>query len=130
MKFTVPPILIAILFLGGCMPQKEVSVLDGRVADLEKQAATLSQQKARLDAQDKQTQAIRRQVAKTAADLDRLREEIEGTRGNLEVIEHQVAKKLSAADDVDAKRKMELERLEAQLVVASQKIDRILQYPG
>ncbi len=128
MKFTVPYILSAILFLGGCMAQKEVGVLDGRVADLEKQSATMAKQNARLDAYDKQILMIRGQVAGTAADLDRVREEIEVMRGSLEVIEHQVAKKLSAAADVEEKRKMEFRRLEAQLVVANQKIDRILQY--
>ncbi|MCP3955321.1 MAG: tol-pal system protein YbgF, partial [Desulfobacterales bacterium] len=97
-------------------------------ADLEKQSVVVAEQSAKLDTYDKQAREIRGQVARTAADLDRLREDIELLRGNLEVIEHQVAKKLNAADDAQEKRKMELQRLEAQLVVANQKIDRILQY--
>ena len=44
------------------------------------------------------------------------------------MVEHQVAKKLSASKDVEEKRRLELERLESQLVAANQKIDRILQY--
>ncbi|CAD7848097.1 MAG: Cell division coordinator CpoB [Olavius algarvensis Delta 4 endosymbiont] len=128
MKSTLVYILGIVWLLTGCMAQQEVTVLDGRVAALEKQSARVVGQDARLDANDKQVRDIRRQVAGTAADLERLREELELMRGNLEVTEHQVAKKLSAGDDVEAKRKMELERLEAQLVAANQKIDRILQY--
>ncbi len=128
MKFTLSFIMGAIFLLGGCMAQKEVTVLDGRVDALEEQSARVDKQNARLDDNAKQTREVRGQVARTAADLDRLSEEIELLRGSLEVIEHQVAKKLSAAGDVEAKRKTEMERLEAQLVVANQKIDRILQY--
>jgi tol-pal system protein YbgF len=138
MKFTHSFILGAIFLLGGCMAQKEVTVLDGRVdaleeqsarvARLEEQSARVAQQNTRLDDYAKQTREVRGQVARTAADLDRLREESELLRGSLEVIEHQVAKKLSTAGDVEEKRKKEMHRLEAQLVVANQKIDRILQY--
>lgn len=129
MKFTLSFMLGAIFLLGGCMAQEEVTVLDGRVARLEQQSTRVAKtQNARLDDFAKQTRGVRGQVARTAADLERLREEIELLRGGLEVIEHQVAKKLSAAGDVEAKRKKEMERLEAQLVVANQKIDRILQY--
>jgi len=128
MKFTLSFILGAIFLLGGCMAQEEVTVLDGRVARLEEQSTQAAKQNARLDDNAKQTREVRGQVARTAADLERLREEIGLLRGSLEVIEHQVAKKLSAAGDVEEKRKTEMERLEAQLVVANQKIDRILQY--
>ena len=128
MKLISTCLLIAVLFLGGCMAQEEVTVLDGRVAQLEKQSALVNRQNARLDGYDKQVRGIRGQVAGTAADLDRLSEEIEQLRGSLEVIEHQVAKKLSASEDVAEKRQLELQRLESQLVVANQKIDRILQY--
>lgn len=128
MKSTLTYILGIVWILSGCMAQQEVTVLDGRVAALERQSTQAAGQSARLDAHDKEVRDIRRQVAGTAAELDRLREELELLRGNLEVTEHQVAKKLGASADVDAKRKMELERLEAQLVAANQKIDRVLQY--
>lgn len=128
MKFTSTCILFAVLFLGGCMAQEEVAVLDGRVARLEEQSALMDRQNARLDAADKQVRAIRGQAAGTAADLERLSEEIEQMRGSLEVIEHQVAKKISASEDAELKRKLEIERLESQLVAANQKIDRISQY--
>jgi len=128
MKCTLAYLFGIVWLLAGCMAQQEVTVLDGRVAALETQSARAAGQNARLDANDKQVRDIRRQVAGTAAELERLREELELVRGNLEVTEHQVAKKLSASDDVEARRKMELERLEAQLVAANQKIDRILQY--
>jgi len=148
MKFTLSFIVGAIFLLGGCMAQEEVAVLDGRVAaleeqsarvaeleeqsarvaKLEEQSARMAKQNARLDDNAKQTREVRGQVARTAADLERLREEIELLRGSLEVVEHQVSKTLSAAGDVEEKRKIEMERLEAQLVVANQKIDRILQY--
>jgi len=128
MKSTLIGILGIVWLLTGCMAQNEVTVLDGRVSALEKQSARAAGQNARLDAYDKQVRDIRRQVAGTADELERLREELELVRGNLEVTEHQVAKKISASDDVETRRKMELERLEAQLVAANQKIDRILQY--
>lgn len=128
MKIMLPYILGAVFLVGGCMAQEEVAVLDGRVADLEKQSAMLASQTARLDTYDKQASEIRGQVARTAAELERLREEIEILRGTLEVAEHQVAKQLSAAGDGEEKRKQALERLEGQLVVANQKIDRIFQY--
>jgi tol-pal system protein YbgF len=110
------------------MAQKEVTVLDGRVAALEEQSTQVARQNARLDDYAKQAREVRGQVARTAADLDGLREELEQLRGSLEVVEHQVAKKLSVAEDVEAKRKTDMQRLEAQLVVANQRIDRILQY--
>jgi tol-pal system protein YbgF len=110
------------------MAQKEVTVLDGRVAALENQTALLARQGTRLDSNEKQSREIRGQVARSAAEIDRITEEIEQLRGNLEVTEHQVARKLSATGDVEEKRKMEIQRLEAQLVVANQKIVRILQY--
>lgn len=128
MKFTIPCILGTIFLLGGCMAQKEVTILDGRVAALERQSAMMAGQNARLDGNEKQSREIRGQVARSAAEIDRLAEEIEQLRGNLEVTEHQVAQKLSTAADVEERRKMEIQRLEAQLVVANQKIDRILQY--
>jgi len=128
MKSTLAYILGMVWLLTGCMAQQEVTVLDGRVAALERQSTRAAGQNARLDAHDQEVRAIRRQTAGTAAELERLREELEQLRGSLEVTEHQVAKKLSAGEDLEAKRKMELERLEAQLVAANQKIDRILQY--
>jgi len=128
MKFMLPYILGGAFLVSGCMAQEEVAVLDGRVAELEKQSAIVAGQTARLDVYDKQVGEMRGQVARTAAELDRLREEIEILRGNLEVAEHQVAKQLSAAGDDEEKRRQALERLEGQLVVANQRIDRIFQY--
>jgi tol-pal system protein YbgF len=129
MKLTLPCILGTLFLLSGCMAQKEVTILDSRVAALERQSTMMTRQNARLaDGNEKQSREIREQVARSAAEIDRLSEEIEQLRGNIEVTEHQVARKLSAADDVEEKRKREFQRLEAQLVVANQKIDRILLY--
>jgi tol-pal system protein YbgF len=128
MKFKLSCILGIIFLLSGCMAQEQVAVLDGRVAALERQSAMMARQNTRLDGTERQARETREQVARSAAQIDRLTDEIEQLRGNLEVTEHQVAKKLSAAGDVEEKRKLEIERLEAQLVVANQKIDRIFQY--
>jgi tol-pal system protein YbgF len=136
MKSIVTYILGAIFFMGGCMSQKEVSILDGRVADLEKQSAIVeslsSSLSSRLGAEEerrkKRDLEIRGQAARTGAELDRFREEIELLQGKLEVLEHQVAKKMGAFDDIEQKRKRETQRLEAQLVATDQKVDRILQY--
>ena len=140
MKSTVTYILGAIFFMGGCVSQKEVSILDGRVADLEKQSAIMenlnsnlsSSLSSRLSADEerrkKRDLEIRGQAARTGAELDRLREEIELLRGKLEVLEHQVVKKMGTSDDIEQKRKLETQRLEAQVVATDQKIDRILQY--
>jgi tol-pal system protein YbgF len=128
MKSTLTLALAVMFMLTGCMAQKEVSVLDNRVTSLERQSADAARQNQRLDASEKQVREIRNQVARTAADLDRIREEMELLRGNLEVAEHQIAKKIGAAGDLEEKRQMEMERLEGQLVEANQKIDRILLY--
>ena len=128
MKLTLPYILGIVFLCAGCVASKEVTILNSRVTALEKQSAAVASQNRRLDAGDKQMRAIRGQVAGTAAELERLREEIELLRGNLEVTEHQVSKKLGAANDLEEKREIEMRRLEGQLVDANQKIDRILQY--
>ncbi len=132
MKSTTMYILSAVFLMGGCMAQEEITVLDGRVAGLEKQSGRIENLSSRLqaveDQQAKRDLEIRKQAAGQGAEIDRLQEEIELLRGALEVLEHQVVKKLSASDDVDERRKMETERIEAQLVVTHQKVDRILQY--
>ncbi len=132
MKSTVVYILGAVFFMGGCMAQEEVTILDGRVADLEKQSAIVENLSSRLSADEeqrkKQDLEIRGRAARTGAELDRLREEIELLRGKLEVLEHQVGKSINAFDDNAEKRKLETQRLEAQLVATDQKADRILQY--
>ena len=85
MKSSVTYILGAIFFMGGCVSQKEVSILDGRVADLEKQSAIMenlnsnlsSSLSSRLSADEerrkKRDLEIRGQAARTGAELDRLR---------------------------------------------------------
>ena len=136
MKSTVTYILGAIFFMGGCMAQEEVNILDGRVADLEKQSAIVeslsSSLSSRLNADEEQRKKrdleIRGQAARTGAELDRLREEIELLLGKLEVLEYQMVKKIGASDDIEERRKLETRRLEAQLVATDQKVDRILQY--
>ena len=132
MKSTAAFILGAILLMGGCMTQKEVNVLDGRVDRLEKQSALLEKLNSRLsadeDRQKKRDLEIRGQTARMGTEFDLLREEIELLRGQLEVLDHQVAKKISISNDIEEKQKKETQRLEAQLVVTSQRVDRIFQY--
>ena len=132
MKSSVIYILGAIFFMGGCMAQKEVNILGGRVARLEKQTAVVENLSSRLRAdearQKKRDLEIRGQTARAGAELDRLREEVELLRGKLEVLEHRIDGKMGASADVEEKHKLETRRLEAQLVAVDQKVDRILQY--
>jgi tol-pal system protein YbgF len=127
------------VLLAGCASQRDVLILDERLRSLDQRNAELVQQQSELRNQinsevtraGQTTQAVetdlRSQYAGLKASIDRMQQELRLLTGRLEVVEHNLQRRVTD-DSVDGAKKKELEAVGARASQIDQRLTAIEQF--
>ncbi len=139
MKKTVFFMVIG-LILSGCALQRDVYMLEERIATLEQNNRRLQEHSKRLEAQRREIESklmsvsrrdimqLRENYARIAADLDRIDQETRLVQGRLEEVEFVLRKKLGKAETDFQARSKRLEDIQLQLARLEKRVARLEQY--
>jgi len=139
MKKTVFFIVIGMILVG-CALQKDVYVLEERIATLEQNNRRLQDRNRRIEAQrqemearlaairDKDIMKLRESYARVAADPDRIDQETRLVQGRLEEVEFVLRKKLGKAETDFQARSKRLENIQLELARLEKRVAQLEQY--